>query len=198
MTFISGYGNIKPITFTYYPYKTTIETISALLLLYPLVEEEHSTHGLIIKLYQKSFFGKKQKGFIKLEYLPGGHIDSSKKIDDEGNPFPPYTDILLGMEYSAAHTYIYWTEQSRNFSIASPQKQILSYGLLIENIKFYKEISNKLDLEIMVEASSSAWGSSTTAKLEYNKKNRDLLDRVESTLQVFKKYQSLSDFKSAT
>src|SRR4051794_24497041 len=94
MASISEYGGIQPSITTVEAYQQTIETISGLLLLYPLIEEEYIRDGIIYNFFKKSFWGKKQLGYLKLEYLPGKHTDTSLTVDGNGTPLPPYTDIV--------------------------------------------------------------------------------------------------------
>lgn len=196
MALISDYDGIKPSIITYQPYQQTVDTISTLILLYPLFEEVFTKDGLEIHFYKKSLWSKKQKGFLKLEYLPGVHTDTTIKLDESGNPYPPYVDLLFGMAYWSEDVSANWTEQSRILSISSPPKQILSYGLLIENIKVAKRAILQLKLEKMDESGSPLmWDSASMAQMQYHSNNMELLDKVKSKFDFFNKFLQLSEYQ---
>lgn len=195
MAFPSDYGGIKPSVLTYEPYKATIETISALLLLYPICELEYSLHGVTYHFFEKTFWGKKQKGFLQMEYLPGKHGDSSYRLDDNGNPFPAYMDLFIGIYYGSEYASVQWSEQFRKLIMQSPEKQVLSYGKLLENITARRDAISQGELEIMQENSGSSWDMLTISKLESQARERKMLDRVANTLDFFKKFHQLSDFQ---
>lgn len=193
MALVSDYGGIKPSLFDYQPYKTTIETISALLLLYSIIEEEFSVHGVTLHFFQKSIFGKKQKGFLQLEYLTGNHIDATKRFDVDGRPMAAYTDLLIGMYYGSAYNSVNWSEQYRTLSMQSPEKQILSYGILLENID--GQITAIRTLQAEEFNSTNDIMMLNTGRMAYFRKNIELLERVKGKFTFFEKFLSKSDYQ---
>jgi hypothetical protein len=196
MAFLSEYDGTKPDILTYQPYKQTIETISALLLLYPIIVEEWVTEGVTIYFYQKSFWGKKQKGYLKLEYLTGKHSTEISPYKEADNTLPAYSDLLIGIAFGSVYTSVNWPQQHRNLTISSPPKQVLSYGIMIENIRFAQEVIGKMELEILAAGGGSIWDVSVMAKLDYQKRERDLLTQVANLFKVFEKFHSKSDYQS--
>ncbi|MFD0765811.1 hypothetical protein ACFQZI_13190 [Mucilaginibacter lutimaris] len=196
MANISDYGGIQPSITTVEAYQQTIETISGLLLLYSIIEEEYIRDGIIYHFFKKGFWGKKQLGYLKLEYLPGKHTDTSLSVDDSGNPLPPYTDIVIGIEYGSEYNSVNWSGQARIFNLVSPNKQVLSYEFLINNITIQRDAVGQLELEEMRSAGNMLMMD--MGRMGYFRENIKLLDRVKSTLNVFGKFLSKSDYQPVT
>lgn len=192
MALVSEYGGIKPSIITFEPYKQTIETITGLFLLYPIIEEEYLRDGIIYHFFKKSFWGKKQLGYLKMEYLPGKHTDTSLKEDSNGNPLPPYTDIVIGFEYGSEHKSV-TTERFQLYNLQSPEKQVLSYGILLENIGVQNTVFRKLQAEEFNSAGDIMLLN--TGRLDSLKKSIELLESVKSKLKVFDKYLSKSEYQ---
>ena len=193
MASISDYGGIQPSIITVKPYQQTVETISGLLLLYHIIEEEYIRDGIIFHFFKKSFWGKKQLGYLKVEYLPGKHTDTSFKVDDNGNPLPPYADIIIGVEYGSEYNSVNWSEQARILNLASPNKQVLSYGFLIQNIAIQRDAVSQLELEEMRSGGNILMMD--MGRMGYFRENIKILDRVKGTLNVFSKFISKSDYQ---
>jgi hypothetical protein len=197
MAFLSEYGGIKPDMLKDKPYETTIETIRALLLLYPLYIEEYTHEGVTIHFFQKSLWGKKQKGFLKLEYLPGQHNDSIDSLNPDRKTLAAYSDLLIGMEYGSAYDSVYWTEQFCELLMNSPHKQVLNYGILFEILNLKKNSISQLKLEIMRANNTSMWDTSTMDRIGFYSREEDLYKRVASLLKVFEKFHQKSNLHPA-
>lgn len=193
MALISDYGGIKPSIITYQPYVETIETLSGLLLLYPIVEEEFIRDGIIFHFFRKGFWSKKQLGYLKMEYLPGKHTDTTIQVNERGEPWPPYTDVIIGIEYGSEYSSVNWPEQAQIFNLSSPNKQTLSYGFLIQNIAIQRSAVGQLELEEMRSAGSIFMMD--MERMKYFRENIKLLDRVKGTLNVFGKFLSKSEYQ---
>ncbi|MGY3214034.1 hypothetical protein [Mucilaginibacter sp. HD30] len=194
MSLISDYGGIKPSIITYQPYKETIETISGLFLQYLIIEEEYIQNGIIYHFFKKSLWGKKQMGFLTLEYLPGQHINDLLTSDDT-EPIHPYSDILIGAEYGSEYSSVNWTGMYQTFNLQSPNKQVLSLGLLIANIEAGKDVFRTLQADEFNNAGDMMMLNTT--RMNYLRKNIELLDTVKSKLKVFDKFLIKSSFQPA-
>ncbi|QEM10187.1 hypothetical protein [Mucilaginibacter rubeus] len=193
MATLSEYGGIKPSIITYQPYTQTIETISGLLLLYPIVEQEYIRDGIIFHFFKKNFWGKKQLGYLKMEFIPGNHTDTSLKVDHDGNILPPYTDIVIGVEYGSEFKSVHWTDEHQIYNLESPAKQVLSLGFLFSNINVKIDAINKVrfeELEARVD-----FLSLNMTRLAFGEKRVDLLQRVKGMFNVFDKFLNRSDYQ---
>lgn len=193
MATLSEYGGIKPSIITFKPYKETIETISGLLLLYPIVEEEYLSDGIVYHFFKKGFWGKKQMGYLKIEYLPGKHTDTELTVYEDGTPLPPYTDIVIGVEYGSQYNSVNWMEQSRTFDLKSPHRQVLSVGILFQNLEAEKQVFRTLQAEEFNNAGHILMIN--TGRMNYLRKHIELLDIVKAKLKPFDRFLSRSAYQ---
>lgn len=196
MSDLLEYGGIQPSIVTFEPYQQTIETISGLFLLYPIAEEEAILNGIIYHFFKKSFWGKKQMGYLKMEYLTGKHTDTFINVDEQGSVLPPYTDLVIGIEYGSKYYSVNWSEQAQIFNLSSPNKQTLSYGFLIQNIAIQRGAVGQLELDEMRSAGSVFMMD--MERIKYFRENIKLLDRVKDSLSVFSKFLFKSEYQPVT
>lgn len=130
-------------------YKTSIETIDTMLgmLSFPLVEESVNGNGITISVFEKSLFGKKGRGYISFSYIEDTQADTTKFIYENGEPAPKSAEVLLGLEFSCVYNEYYVPSQVQTYKLGTNRKQILSYGVLMQNIEAKYNAVSQLHLE---------------------------------------------------
>ena len=134
-------------------YKIPAETQNTLLgfLSFPIVEQTILDDGISINVYEKSFFGKRHKGFITLRYIDNKQADISQFYSSDGSAPPENCEILIGLEFMCAYQRYNVSAHAQIYDLGYSRKQILSYGLLMDNITAHEESWHRLMREQLLE-----------------------------------------------
>jgi len=138
-------------------YKIPVETIDTMLglLAFPIIEETINDDGITINVYEKSFWGKKHRGYISLKHIDDIQADITKFNYDDGSVAPENSEILIGLDFSCVYTEIYVRAHVKTYALGRPRKQILSYGVVIDNLNSKDQLWRKLSMEQLEESMSA-------------------------------------------
>jgi hypothetical protein len=166
----------------YETYTDTIDTLLAVLS-FPVIEEKINDDGIIISLFEKSFWGKKPKGYLSLKYIEDAQLDITKNnIEDsiakiaefneeyyaEDEPIHEFSKILICID-------------AQIHNLSRPRKRVISYGFLMHNVNLKYNAIGQLHLEEMQNGFNSA-------KERYLSGQADIIHNLNQRLEVFKKY----------
>lgn len=164
-------------------YKIPVETIDTMigLLSFPIVEESINDSSITIRVFEKSLWSKKEKGYISLKYIDDAQADISKFNYDNNEPIPKFSEILLGLEFSSVYNEYYVHSHFQTYDLGSPRKQVISYGVLIHNIDVKYDVVGQLHLEKLQEDVLSP-ASNLLGKIS------DDLRNLRKKLEIFEKF----------
>lgn len=141
--------------------KETIDTIIGMLS-FATTEERINRDGKTISVFEKSFWGKKPKGYITLSYIDDAKLDTTREDIEqyiaqisefnqsyysEDFVIPKFSDLLIGFEFSSSYERINVPEIFKTYELGKPRKQIISHGLIMHNIHVEHNVWGQLQLE---------------------------------------------------
>jgi hypothetical protein len=181
MTYLTDYISAdKPMLHDDTIHLEAIDTICGLLA-FPIVEKNTGSEGFTINGYEKSFWSKKLKGSVSLHYVQDAEIREPEYSISAGQELPPYSDILIGMNFWSEYKSIGLTQ------LGVSRKEVLNLGMLLSNIQAKMDALSQLSVEIL---SNSNWlYDDITTKLSFVTSQREPLEKLTDMLGVFDKYK---------
>ena len=162
---------------------------------FQIVTEKSNEKGFLLEVYEKSFWGKKEKGYLSFKFIEDQRADTSRFKLPNGNT-PPFCDILLGFEFSSVYKKIYVNGNFIPYELGSARKQVLSYGIFINHLKiFHESFCNLYNEKLMGEVSSVDPFNGSNNPFQSSgmiKGERNRYEKAIQKLEFFKKFEPLS------
>ncbi|MDB5287337.1 MAG: hypothetical protein JWR05_2286 [Mucilaginibacter sp.] len=180
-------------------YNNDIKTYDAILgfQCFPVVEEKNIDDGITISVFEKSFWGKKPKGYITLRFIEDAQLDTTKgdieesmvKIAEFNKGYyveeslpQEFSKKLIGFEFYSEYEKYYVPSLLHTYELGIPRKLIVSYGLLTHHLNVRYDSIGRLHLAEMQS------GGFYTPNERYLSKLCDGVREAQRKLNVFEKY----------
>lgn len=155
------------------------------ILSFPDVSIDIYNTELRFTVYEKSFWKKKERACVSLNYIEDYRADIVKLdyyVDLEDTP--AYYNVLIGLNFSSIYTSYYAPVLQKKYELGLPRNELVSYGLLKDTLHFQRKMMNTP----YFQGFEKVFMTFSPSPIEIHRRLKDNLDDLNRKLEFFQNF----------